>query len=987
MSQIKPLIALIKNGDLDTTARPLMVRETIHRTSLMPVLRGREPEGQSDFKDPTGVLGYYGFGADGYYYENGVQGRAWKPEESIDDFTDVVTDTERWTGIGNDFSEGAIDRIASAPFGKRLFCEYVGPGVEVYDRKGTMVFSHPASGDKAILSARVTTFGEGAEQGSGIEQCILLAVQQQGSDSDYIFVGYCNSVTYPFSVIHGHVTGGVPAITASVALPPDTQEVDVAINVDSAGTYRGYYNVTGVVSNYTGPSWSAVGAAEVLPGGWPTNAVPRIHASFSTDADVGERHSLSDVRVEIGGGIWEGQQRASWWLEILDGGNPGHLAGTRQDCPDELLINWERSLDEECALTLVDMDTPSDPKLWRRWDLLSRWKDRDRAIEPESPWWSPGWMDAHEGHIVMTRDTLHQNVDEQEGKGEVWIVSLRWDKSLIFNTQGIGRYLTYYDRVSGRSLRESGSWGARRYSYESAWHPEYVYDKTQDPSAFPFVGTMRNGNSEVLTSAVTYGVNIRKMADGTLVVAYGIQEYPVVYPGEGKYFGATLKLSEGGTAHERRLFRKDVSGYDVWDQSDEAWVMVGLSNAGVLYWNQAREDGPFDELLGVLCRKDFTVLAPDNLSTAPYTEDTSWEQTDRFGAKGINLFVMDSNPVGSEVVAFSSGWFAGSHLAMLWYNSGDPNASVVKTYGHQFNPPAVSYNMDVYSPDPHFPNWFNYIIQDLSSELDRSRLTLGPAKGADSFVSIAEGMWLCYGHFLGGTAITHRNDVIRGGVIDRSDFVLDLKGRFIPPFAAGNGFQAIDSMSSGQRYECSLRILGEKRLFGRIGLVILGNGSGTGGVTIESSLSYVTGGGKISSSNAYTPGGLASTSGSLFHVRVKRVANIWKFMYYDVDQSLFVTILEVVGLRGPVVPLVSSILNDAPGLAAGVGVELTSLTLAPMDDALGSLFYRPVDIATLPSNYAANSAGAVLRENVPSSGSGQIVVGDSWFFPGIMPRP
>jgi hypothetical protein len=524
MSLIKPLSSITRSADVDSDGNSLQSKEFIHRVATMSNDRGRVPEGTSDFKDPDGVTGYYGFGADGYHYEDGVQGKIWKERECIDDFTDLITDTERWEAIGSDLSEGGIDYVTDAPFGKRLHALYVGPsGVEFYDRKGAMVFTHPTSGTNAILSARVYTPGYGDPKGTGLDNCMLLGIQQEASDVDYIFVGFCNTSTYPFSIVHGHVSSGTPTVSASVALGASVTEVDVAINVDSSGsTYRGYYNgSTGKVVDYTDPAWSAVGAAVALPAGWPTNAVPRIHASFAATASVDDRHSLSDVRVEVGGGDWEGSMRASWWLEPNDVSNPGLYSGSQQDCPDTLLVKWERSVDGTCDLTLVDVDTPDDPIMWRRWVSAGGFANRDHVDESSFPWWGPGWMDAHEGHIVMTRETHRQFVDEDESKGEIWVFSLRWDKVLVYTVDGFGKYLTYFNRSTERSLRETGSWGGRRFGAENSWHPEEVYDNTHQRSSATFRGTYKHNSSETVVDAITYGVNIRKLDDGSVRVAYG----------------------------------------------------------------------------------------------------------------------------------------------------------------------------------------------------------------------------------------------------------------------------------------------------------------------------------------------------------------------------------------------------------------------------------------------------------------------------------
>jgi len=143
MSLIKPLNFSIRQGDADTDARTLQQLETVHRSALMAVLRGKNLDVQGHFYDPLGVATYYGFGADGTYYEAGVAQRTWLEQECIDDFADMVTDTTMWAAAsGNtDLGEGGINYATHTPFGRRLYVEYAGPGAEVYDRKGLMVLT------------------------------------------------------------------------------------------------------------------------------------------------------------------------------------------------------------------------------------------------------------------------------------------------------------------------------------------------------------------------------------------------------------------------------------------------------------------------------------------------------------------------------------------------------------------------------------------------------------------------------------------------------------------------------------------------------------------------------------------------------------------------------------------------------------------------------------------------------------------------------
>ena len=93
----------IHKNDIDSDGRILQYLDTVHRVSILPVLKGKPLAGQTHFKNPTGIGTYNGFGSDGSFYTAGVLGRVWYAQESIDDFSDAVTDVDRWEGIVNDF--------------------------------------------------------------------------------------------------------------------------------------------------------------------------------------------------------------------------------------------------------------------------------------------------------------------------------------------------------------------------------------------------------------------------------------------------------------------------------------------------------------------------------------------------------------------------------------------------------------------------------------------------------------------------------------------------------------------------------------------------------------------------------------------------------------------------------------------------------------------------------------------------------------------
>jgi len=989
MSLVKPLAFNINQGDLDTNGLLLQALETVHRSSLMPVARGHVPSGQSHFKDPLGVASFTGFGADGWFYTGGVQGRIFHPQELIDDFSDLVIDTERWevAASGVDFQEGGINP-ADTPFGKRLFAGYTGgPGIEEYDRKGKMVWGWGTS-DKAVLSGRIIV-PLVEEEGNGLENCMLLGIQQVGSDQDYVFVGVAHTLTYPRTVVQGTMNAGVPTVTGTFAIPPGVEEIEVAIELDAlAGQYRGFYSLSPIGEDYTGPTWNPVGAAQSLVGWGTSNGKPRIHASFPAGFAGEYEWRLSDVRVEIEGGNWEGNQRASWWLETQDGTNP--WAGVEAECPDELLCVWERrATGSLCDLALIDTTDPSDPLLWRRWSTFFPFQDWDRN---PGQFWSPGWMDTAEGHIVMTRNTYgHDGGLSGSERGEVWVVSLKWDKTLVFEIDRIGVPVVLYDSGTGRMLREGSTWGARRWVNQDIPAPIAEFDRHQVPVApSEFVGTARNKNTEDVKAAITYGVSVRRLDSNYVCVAYGIQEIPddIGVDAGNCYAGAIILDSGYGPAYPRWIQRKDSTSYPLWDYSDEGWIVVGLSFSGALWWLQSGEDGVMDELEGVLCRiNDVEANAADNDAGSPYTEDDYWQSSDVFSGTGMNLFLMDSDPVGEELVLVSTGWLGDSYLTAVWFNSSNPVQSDIQTYGKVYPTEGVNHDFNRILPAEEYPRWFLNIFERDDSVLERCRFTGGGANGAPSFLDPVDGMWLAYDRFLGVGATTAEYQIMRGQSIERGDFVLDVKGRLVAPFAAGYGVNAIQGMSPSQSFGIGLVVSGDKRFEARTIFQLRGNSTGVGGVRVAGSLRYRTSGGSVVGGNVLSVDPMNHDHGAIFQLRIKRSQNVFTFYFYDNSTDSLELIAEVEGLRIPLVPSLVIALADAEGLAAAVGIELESFLLAPSDDPLGTVHHRVCSFNTIPSQLSSVSGGAVYREKPRTIDAAQLIVGDGWTLPGLLSRP
>ena len=1012
MSLIKPLDIKIIPGDLDTAGRPFQVLPEAHRTCLMSVEDGRVVGVDPHFHAPLGVASYYGFGQDGLYYEAGVAGRTWRERESIDDFTDRVTDPVRWgPAAGNpDLIEGGSDFNGAPPFGLRLHAPYGGPGAEVYDRRGAMIFTHPTSGTIAALSSRVTTRGPTA--GMMLDNSALLGIQLDASDLDYIFVGYVNTVDYPFSVVKGHVLGGVPTVTGAVAIPPGTVELEIAIAVDSgAGTYTGRFDVAPVADDYTVGSWVDVGAPVALPAGFPANVAPRFHIAYPAGYIGEDPHAFSDCRVEAGGGVWEGQQRASWWLETLDGSRPLDDSGVNQEAPNRILVTWERDKDGANHLALVDVDDKDDPLLWRRWRNLPRWKPFTRG---PTPFWSPGWMDAAQGHILMTRETG----DAVTGPtGEVWVVSLRWDTIVVFSNAGVGRYPLVNDAATGRVIRESGSWGSRFWypPDPNVYRPYDNYDHTRRPLAgSPFVGTLNHNLNEPVVPAITYGVHGKQCDDGVFYAAYGIQESPASLPAVAPCYAGIIALQEGpARAYERRLFQRSEPP-ELWDATDECWVGANVMHNRSVWWQQGVEEDPLTDLRGELCRRDWSIDAPDNDASAPYIENVQFGGLDRVGAACLNMFTLESNPVGSEVVMVATGWRGEGWGYVLWYDPADPGNSANKTYGYEaaaLSFPNPSPDLSVLAPVDGFPGWYVYEHQIADAELDVCRISgsklqgtpqplqggvqqplLGQFEG-QQVESAEPAEWLAYAKHAGQQALRRDYALLRGQRLNRGEFVLEVAAEWTPPWSFGDRFAAQKYLRTNQGASLRLFYETDRRMLAFVEWRI----TGTTGNNLDSVVDA------FASATWYRPNGaVTNQSGSRplaswslqnlapVRMRIKRTANALTMTVFDSNTGQFETVLQVdQPPSSPALYGLQATMDDAAGgPACGTYWRVSALGVAPSDDPLGGPFVRPMDYPILPSLGASVQGVVGSRSSFPTpAGSGVIVIAEGWPFGAIPPHP
>lgn len=1002
MSLIKPLdLRTIKN-QTDSAGKPLQVLDEVHRVALMNVGESKTPGVDSQFFDPTGIGAYYGFGRDGYYYEAGVQGRTWIEKQCIDDFTDRVTDSERWDTVGasTDFEEGGVEYLSDTPFGKRAYVEYTGPGTEVYDRKGRMVFTHPASGTKAALSARVRTNGD--QGGSNIENSMLLGIQQQASDTNYVFAGFCHTSTYSFSLIMGEVVAGVVNVTGSFALPVGTEAAEIAIVVNStSGNYEAYYNLSPDASDYTSGGWNQIAAPQVLPAGWPSNAVPRLHAEFPAGYSAGLWRSISDVRVEVDGGEWEGQQRASWYLETGDASFPANDQGTGQEAPDKIMVLWERSFaDGENALTLLDVSDPDDILLWRRWRNLPPFIE---WTKDDDPFWSPGWIDADEGHIVMTRNTT--GTGDADESGEIWLFSLRWDTVVVWNNSGLGRYSLLFNSSTDEVLRETGTWGSRQF-YPPLDNGYVAYDNychlRQPESGTPFVGTYKHRTSEAVEPCVTYGVNIRGCDNGVPYIAYGIQGAPATLPGSAPCFAGVIGLEEGsGRSYERFLFQLDGTSYNLWDATDEGWVGASLSYSRALWWHQAHEPNTTSDLVGALSRSDWSAASPNNLSTSPITEDVVFTGQDRLGMSCLAIHVLDSDPVGSEIVTIATGTHTDSWGYSLWYNPSSPSASQSKTFGYSSailgQTPKAS-NMDVLQGMNYFPQWFNYFFETNAAALKKARITGHRIVGAITGVGATGGVgghgtdpkWSAYAQWQGKEISNHQNSYLRAFKISRGEMAVQMKSVFSPPWSFGYRSELYKYLSPLQTAELRLFILGERRLYGYIGFKIEGQpGTAPGRIRAVSGFQHFE---RSSSQISYTGekvlGSWAFQPGASVQLKIKRIGSDMLFYILDVSTGTWDLILSASGI--PMTPLLAGmevIFSDAPAAPSGACMwEITDFEVAPVSDPIGGEFLRPVDRDSLGSAFSSVQGIAPSRLSVPVYDEGSLIIGEGWFFPLLPPQ-
>jgi len=990
MSLIKPLTHTVVTSQPDTDGRILQVLPTIHRLSTLPVARSHAPLSASHFANPLGVAEFSGYGADGWFYEAGVKGKTWGPREMIDDFSDNVTDSNRWVGLGADFSEGGIDVVAHAPFGRRLYTTYTGPVAETYDRKGSMIFTQPGGG-KAALSGRMLLPGEIA--GTGIENSILLGMQNVLDDNEYIFVGLVNTTTHPMAIIHGDVIAGVATVRSSQPIPAGFTEITVAIEADFTNSqYRGYFSLDPNDADYTNASWTPISVPISFPVSWPFDLVPRIHAEFPAAYVVSGEHRLSDIRVEVDGGNWSGQARATWWLETYDPANI-YDAGLVSEAPNEIIVNWERDHLGNCHLALINADATNNPLLWRRWKNIGTWKDWDRE---DFPHWSPGWMDAAEGHIVLTRNTQGQKTGGSAAtmRGEIWLFSLRWDRVMVFATDQIGKLATTYDAATGRIVREGGTWGSRRWiSGKETYVPAGNYDHRRLPNtATPYVGILKNIATETVAPAITYGVNIRRLDDNNVHIAYGIQEVPTIQYGEGQYFAGVLSLSDSNSPDsiERRLFTMDPASYSPWKRSSEGWVQVGLSYNKIVWWTQADNPDENGKLLGALNQRDFSGDASYNASSSPYLPYNTWTSPDYFGGKGYNLYCQDQGTgADDEVVQVVSGWDGGSWVSILFYDLLDPAASVIRSFGHAPTSENPGTNMKAIYPASDFPRWFPFRTATTNASLDRCRNMYSGAVGQDSNSGVSDGFCVSYGRWDGIQGESFKHTAIRSVGINEGDFVLELLGYLNMPFASTLLSNALDYMPVTQNVDFGMVLLGEKSTVCKFYKRLEGNLGLAGGATIRTSLGHLVSGGHNNFSGSHSPDpGFALKTGAMIRLRVKRTGQTWEYLYFDEGLSSWVIVSTFVG---PIVPLLCGVfceLRDNTGNPASVSVEWTSLRLAPSDDPIGNPYFHPILYPSIASTNLGSVAGTIsLRELPISATSNNFILGDGWAFPGFMSRP
>lgn len=1015
MSTIKPITFKFKQNDTDGNGKTVQLLNTVHRVALMGNARARSPASQTQFGNPTDP-NFSGYGINGQHYEAGVQQRTFRAKDSIDDFSDKVTDTQRWTAIGTDLAEGGIDVLTNPPFGLRLFAQYQNSaGVEVFDRKGSMVCANPGGGTRPALSTRITTILEDTPVGVALETCALLGLQQSGSDVDYVFVGYVNTSTHPFSVVMGEVVAGVETVITKQTLPPGTASVSVAIEMDrGTNRYRGWFSTSLKGEDAFALPWVAIGALQASPAGWPSNTIPRFHVSMGAAMPNNSVISFSDCRSE--GGDWVGNAQASWFLEVNDLTTPSDDAGPRDSCPTEVMCIWERGQGGQCHLTLLDMEAPppATPTLWRRWRNIGLWEDWNRE---DWPWWSPGWMDADEGHIVMTRNTKAQNSGKAEdSRGEIWIFSLRWDAVVVLHTHDIGSFLVYEDTSTGIVMRESGSWGARRWVNQQTFQDFGNYDQARQPTV-AWVGLLAKLGTEDVRPALSYGVHIRQLDNGSIGLAYGIQEIPDSFPGQGKCYAGTVRLQEGAVRHyERKLFRKNPAIANLWEHSDEGWIQPRLTFSRALWWQQAREDGGYDEIQGILCRADTIPVPIDNASSAHAVEDSSWSFTNGFGGMCFQLWLEDNVTGGfGEVVVIASGWMANAWLTVLWYDSTTPANSEIRTFSGGAPSEFVNDSFDRRHPYNEFPRWIQYDAmkeeaatktKSTDTELKECRLDMGafvgttafappPASGTQAAPSIviptiaSEAGILQRAKWKGIGEVNFRHIMMKPRAIGPGDFVIEWEGKLVPPWSAGYGYNVIQDMEPGQIVAFRVGVIGAKRhkIYAELEWKgQLGVGSPGTGLTAKGGASWLQSTGQQGSTSSYTPNVLSTLPGATVKLKISRKGRVWRAFTWEVATQAYVEIFEISGLDLPVVPFIETLLFDAEGLASSAAIEWSRMELAPFGDAVGSQHIRPASFQTLQKVLGEVASGGSVREIPILKTSGSLIIGDAFAAPGLMPR-
>ena len=228
---------------------------------------------------------------------------------------------------------------------------------------------------------------------------------------------------------------------------------------------------------------------------------------------------------------------------------------------------------------------------------------------------------------------------------------------------------------------------------------------------------------------------------------------------------------------------------------------------------------------------------------------------------------------------------------------------------------------------------------------------------------------------------------LRGMAIERGDFVIEVEGKFYPPFASGSLFTTINQMSAAQGVVFWLKLYGDRDTSFRLGWFIQGNQTGVGGVWAIAQVAYATTGGAAGGNFSYKLGSWATSPGAPIRMRIKRSATGVFFTVFDPTVSQFLDVFDIEGV--PRLPLIASLehnVYDGLGVACSVGVEWERMTLAPADDPLGSAHHRAGHYQTMTSNLGHVSGLSLGVDTPPTALSGVLVSMDSWVFPTKSPR-